>query len=127
VSQNRRKRVSRAGGSPLRRKVTSPEFSEGRVFIKQCLEQCGVTELPEVPSPLSSPQHRRHLREAARLELREWEAKWLRMGADPESMAEACEGARVRVRVQRMSGGSSTACWLRCSPATVASTICAKP
>jgi hypothetical protein len=59
----------------------------------------------EVPSPLSSPQHRRHLREAARLELREWETKWLRMGTDPESMAEACEGARVRLMSEARGRG----------------------
>lgn len=55
--------------------------------------------------PLNTPAHRRALRESARLELRQWEERWLRMGADPESMAEACEGARVRLMSEARARG----------------------
>lgn len=45
--------------------------------------------------PLQSPQHRRALREAAKGAIKEVVAKWIAMGADPEDVAFALEGARV--------------------------------
>lgn len=93
----------------MRRKATSTPESKA-ASMERALEWLGdevhFFPGPSAPGPLDTPAHRRHLREAARVELRSWEERWLRMGADPESMAEACEGARVRLMSEARARGT---------------------